>query len=229
MTNTVDRDQILQTIRSSQKKMQRFEVIVGVVSVILGVAMIAMSPMIVAEQAEKEASSPAPVPRATPLNAYLAELRAKNGNTKVASPTVASPRIVSTAMKKAKGTAKAVWWVGFGMALLGIVLIGQKIIFAKPNIAKILAETPKDVVWLYKKVQTGSVSGVRVARFEFLVFGLANKKLVAVKLKPEIVKESLGDAATLAPHATVGYSRKMATVYKNNPLDLQKGLQTQDA
>ena len=210
-------------LRSSQYKLKRLEIVIGIVAILVGGAMAAISPKIVAEQVEKEAAMPKPPPKRNPLAGLVSPFKPSGSGNAITAPTVPQERPKSREMKKAEGTAKVVWWVGFLMAMLGVVIIGQKVLLAKPNIAKILAEAPKDVVWMYKKVSTAKVSGVRVARFEFLVFGLTNKKRVEVKLPKEVVKAALESAQTLVPHATVGYTKKHETMFKHSPAELARG------
>ncbi len=209
-------------LSESQRGLRRLEIVIGVITIALGVGMAAASPVIVAEQVEKEAAAPRAPAAEDPMADILGDLRKKRGMAPKKAEAAAPPK--SKEMKKAEGTASAAWWFGFSIALLGLVLIAQKLLLPKPDIARLLIDAPQDVVWFYKKISTGSVSGVRVARFEFLVFGLANKKTVEVKLTPAIVASALEGAARLVPHATTGFSRELGKAFKTNPRDLAKNL-----
>lgn len=196
-------DVVSKALKRSQNKGRYFEMGVGVVTILMGIGFSAMSPMIVREQVEEEVQRASEQRRADLLADAL-------------TPPV------SQDMKKAHGTANVIWWVGIIAMLVGAILVAQKTWFAKPDIAHMLQNRPQKVVWLYKKVSTGEMTGVQIARFEFLVFGLDTGKRVEVKLGSDVLRQALEHARTLTPYATVGYTAERERSFKKDPTSLRQ-------
>lgn len=125
------------------------------------------------------------------------------------------------------------WIVGAPESRVWIVLAGAVMLAIgattvwyywkrRVDIVELLEEHPERVVWVYKKISTGSVSGVTVARFLFVVFGLDNKRLVEVRLPARDVDRLLEELHAQLRHATFGYSAELEREYRNNPQNLRR-------
>ena len=85
------------------------------------------------------------------------------------------------------------------------------------DLASILKTEPTRVVWVYLKHSTASVSAVRIARFNFVVFGLSNKRRVEIRMNAEHTQRTLQEARAVLPHAAHGYSRNLEQVFRKDP------------
>ena len=88
------------------------------------------------------------------------------------------------------------------------------------DIVAMIEHDPKRIVWVYKKINTGSVSGVKVVQFSFVMFGLDNKQLVQVRLPDQDAGQLLKELAAKLDHTTFGYSPELERKFKNNPQEL---------
>ncbi len=114
-----------------------------------------------------------------------------------------------------------IWLAGVVMLAIGV---GDVWYYWKTrvDIVELLESQPERVVWVYKRVSTGAVHGVTVARFYFVVFGLDNKRRVQVRLPARDADRLIEELVTQLPRATFGYSAELERRYKNNPQDLRK-------
>lgn len=85
------------------------------------------------------------------------------------------------------------------------------------DIARLLAEDPQQIVWIYRQINTGKVSGVQVAQLQFIVFGLRNKRRVPIRLPPSAINLLLGEIPIHLPHVTLGYSQTTEKTFRENP------------
>lgn len=85
------------------------------------------------------------------------------------------------------------------------------------DIVDILTQDPQQIVWIYRQVNTGKVSGVQVAQFQFIVFGLRNKQRVPVRLSAAAVDTLLAEIPAQLPHVTLGYSPEFMKVFRRDP------------
>jgi hypothetical protein len=114
------------------------------------------------------------------------------------------------------------------LALAGtvILLIGAANAYVywqrRIDIPDLLEQTPQRVVWVYKKVSSGSAYGVTVARFSFVIFALDNKRRVQVRLPARDADRLLDILQAELTHATFGYSRELERQYKSDPKSLRK-------
>lgn len=85
------------------------------------------------------------------------------------------------------------------------------------DLPRLLAEDPQQIVWIYRQVNTGAVSGIQVAQFQFIVFGLRNKRRVPVRLPASAINLLLEEIPIYLPHVTLGYSRDIEKAFRENP------------
>lgn len=85
------------------------------------------------------------------------------------------------------------------------------------DIARLLVEDPQQVVWIYRQINTGKVSGVQVAQFQFIVFGLRNKRRIPVRLPASAINLLLEDIPMHLPHVTLGYSQETEKTFRESP------------
>lgn len=88
------------------------------------------------------------------------------------------------------------------------------------DIADFVERHPERVVWVYKKVSVGSMYGITIARFSFVIFGLDNKRRVQVRLRARDADRLLNELKAGLAHTTFGYSPELERRYKNNPREL---------
>jgi hypothetical protein len=109
------------------------------------------------------------------------------------------------------------------LLLLGIVMVAAGIancVYYRSrhiDIAQVLTNHPEQVVWVYRRVNTGRVSGVQVAQFSFVVFGLRNKRQVPVRLPGNAIDFLLQQLPQVLPQVTLGYSPEYAKAFRDNP------------
>lgn len=85
------------------------------------------------------------------------------------------------------------------------------------DIAKLLLDHPQKIVWIYRQMNTAKVSGVQVAQFQFIVFGLRNKQRVRVRLPMTAVHALLEEVPTHFAHVTLGYNADLEKTFRQNP------------
>lgn len=108
------------------------------------------------------------------------------------------------------------WLVGLGAIAAGLA----NCIYYQlrcVDIAEVLTHDPQQVVWVYRRVNTGRVSGVQVAQFNFIVFGFRSKRQVPVRLPSHAVDFLMQQLPKALPHVTVGYSPEYAKAFRQNP------------
>lgn len=110
-------------------------------------------------------------------------------------------------------------WAGLGVLVVGI-LSTLYYYWKHVDIAKILANEPQQIVWVYRLTKTGKASGVTVAQFQFLMFGLQNKRLVQVRMTPSLVDTLLQQIPHSLGHASLGYTPELEKTFRENPLAL---------
>jgi hypothetical protein len=89
------------------------------------------------------------------------------------------------------------------------------------DIATVLSQDPARVVWVYRRVNTARVSGVQVAQFQFIVFGLDNRRQVQVRLPVAAVDALLQARPQALPGVTLGYSHELAQKFRQDPRSLR--------
>lgn len=113
------------------------------------------------------------------------------------------------------------WLLGLAMIAAGIA----NCIYYKSryvDIAQVLTQDPQQVVWVYRRVNTGRVSGIQVAQFSFIVFGLRNKRQIPVRLPGNAVDYLLVQLPQILPQVTIGYSPEHAKTFRQNPAALAR-------
>ncbi len=85
------------------------------------------------------------------------------------------------------------------------------------DLPELLTQRPEQVVWVYRRINTGSVSGVQVAQFSFIVFGLRDRRQIQVRLPAKALEYLLQQVPQVLPHATVGYTPEYAKQFRQNP------------
>ncbi len=109
------------------------------------------------------------------------------------------------------------------LRLVGIILLavgaGNSLYYwrRRTDIADLVEQHPKRIVWVYKKVSSSSMYGVTVARFSFLIFGLDNKRRVQVRLPARDADRLLEELSIKLDHITFGYSPELERKYRKNP------------
>lgn len=89
------------------------------------------------------------------------------------------------------------------------------------DMATVLHHQPDQVVWVYRQVNTARVSGVQVAQFQFIVFGLANGRQVQVRLPMATVDALVATLPQVLPGVTLGFSPALARQFRQNPRSLR--------
>jgi hypothetical protein len=84
------------------------------------------------------------------------------------------------------------------------------------NAIELLERSPHDIVWVYLQVRTGGGSAAAI-QFQFVRFGLRNKKKFGVRLSPQNCNALLQQMPNLVPHATLGYSSEVEKAFNRNP------------
>ncbi len=111
------------------------------------------------------------------------------------------------------------WWVGIILLAAGV---GNSFYYWKRrmDIADFIERHPKRVVWVYKKVSSGSLYGATVARFSFVIFGLDDKRRVQVRLSARDADRLLEELKAKLDHTTFGYSPELERKYRDDPQEL---------
>jgi len=89
------------------------------------------------------------------------------------------------------------------------------------DLADILSHNPERVVWVYRRVNTARVSGAQVAQFQFIVFGLADRRQLQVRLPATVVDGLIQQIPQTLPGVTLGYSSELARQFRQNPESLK--------
>lgn len=71
-------------------------------------------------------------------------------------------------------------------------------------------------------MKTGKANGIKVAQFQFVMFGLRNKRLVQVRMSPALVEALLEQMPKGLGHASLGYTPELAKTFRQDPLALLK-------
>ena len=113
------------------------------------------------------------------------------------------------------------FWVGLGTLVLGS-LITFYYYWKHVDIADLLANEPQQIVWIYRQVNSVKSYGVAVAQFQFLMFGLQNKRLVQVRVPLSLVEALLEQIPQNLGHVSLGYAPELAKMFRQNPLALMR-------
>ena len=81
------------------------------------------------------------------------------------------------------------------------------------DIAQVLTQDPQQVVWVYRRVNTGRISSVQVAQFSFIVFGLRNKRQIPVRLPGNAVDYLLDQLSQTLPRPLSAILRSMQKLF----------------
>jgi hypothetical protein len=84
---------------------------------------------------------------------------------------------------------------------------------------QLLTRSPHKIVWVYLQVRKGT-SYAAAIEFQFVRFGLINKKQFGVRLSPQVCDALLQQMPSLVPHATLGYSPEIKQAFNRNPTSL---------
>jgi hypothetical protein len=84
---------------------------------------------------------------------------------------------------------------------------------------QLLTRSPHKIVWVYLQVRTGTSYSAAI-QFQFVRFGLMNKKQFGVRLSPQACDALLQQMPSLFPHATLGYSPEIKQAFNRNPASL---------
>lgn len=112
-------------------------------------------------------------------------------------------------------------WIGGVFCLMGLYLL-LYVFKLQVNVVKLLERSPHQIVWVYLRVNQGS-SYAAAIQFQFVMFGLRNRKQIGVRLSAEACDALMQEMPRIAPHATLGYTPEFNAEFKRDPTLLIRG------